>query len=63
MVSIVEATAGNDINMVESYDSLQNFTAAVSYNITGYGVLSVGPGKLSYSHYTSNDATNPMDYV
>ena len=63
MVSVVEGAAGNDINLVESYTSLQNFTAAVSYNITGYGVLSVGQGKSSYSHYTSNDATNPMDYV
>jgi len=41
---------------------LQNFTAAVSYNITGYGIVRIGIAKLTYSHYTSKDYINPVDY-
>lgn len=41
LVSVVEGIAGNDKSIVEEYGKLSNFTAALSYNITGYGIMNV----------------------
>lgn len=48
LVSIVEGIAGNDEIIVEFYLKILNFTAAVSYNKTGYGIMNVGDKSLTY---------------
>jgi hypothetical protein len=59
--SIVEGIAGNDKSIVDSYGKLSNFTAALSYNITGFGIMKASPIKLSYDHYTSKEYGKPVD--
>jgi len=48
LVSIVEGIAGNDELIVEFYIKILNFTAAVSYAKTGYGVMKVNDSRLQY---------------
>ncbi len=40
LLSIVEAVPGNDKSIVESYDTILDFTASYTFNQTGFGVLS-----------------------
>ena len=61
LVSVVEGIAGNDDKIVESYGSIQPYTATLSFNQTGYGVMRVGQQSLSYEHYKATDAVNPID--
>ena len=56
LVSVVEGISGNDDKIVESYPQFEPYTAAVSYNQTGYGVLTFSKSDLIYQHYT---AVNP----
>ena len=39
MTSIIEGTAGNDVEIVESYNGIKDFTANAKYGITGLGVV------------------------
>lgn len=41
IISIVEGVAGNDKDIVESIDKIEDFTAAYTINETGFGVLSI----------------------
>lgn len=59
----MEGIAGNDKSIVESYGKLSNFTAAVSYNQTGYGVMGVGPKMMTYDHFKATDWQRPIDSV
>lgn len=63
LVSVVEGIAGNDKSIVESYGKLSNFTAALSYNVTGYGIMNVNSRQLTYDHYKSTDWLKPVDSV
>jgi hypothetical protein len=40
--SIVEGIAGNDKSIVDEYLKIENFTAGLSYNKTGFGIMKVG---------------------
>lgn len=53
MTTIVEGTAGNDRNLVESYEGIQKFTAKAEFNKTGFGVLESKYGYFKYKHYNS----------
>ena len=53
LISVVEGIAGNDKSIVETYGKLSNFTAALSYNVTGYGIMNVNEKTLTYDHYKS----------
>ena len=41
LISVVEGIAGNDDQIIENYESIQPFTASLSYGKTGYGIMSV----------------------
>ncbi len=53
MVSILEGIAGNDDKIVETYGNVKNYTAALSYNKTGVGLLSVEQNGVKYQHFSS----------
>lgn len=63
LVSVVEGIAGNDKSIVETYGKLSNFTAALSYNQTGYGIMEIGTKTLTYDHFKSTDWQKPIDSV
>lgn len=41
MVSILEGIAGNDDKIVETYDKVKTYTAALSFGKTGVGLMTV----------------------
>lgn len=61
LVSVVEGIAGNDKSIVEQYKEISNYTAALSYNQTGYGIMRVGPTDLRYQHFSSKDSLHSVD--
>jgi hypothetical protein len=61
MVSIIEGIAGNDIDIVESYDHIKDFTAQVAYGKTGVGLLEVGKEGLRYRHFVSGEELEVRD--
>lgn len=63
LISIVEGIAGNDKSIVETYGKLSNFTAALSYNVTGYGIMNVNEKLLTYDHYKATQWDKPIDSV
>lgn len=63
MVSIVEGIAGNDELIVEFYIKILNFTAAVSFNQTGFGIVDIGPTQLKYEHFKAIDVVKPTDSI
>lgn len=40
---------------------MSNFTASVSYNHTGYGIMKVSSSQLSYQHFLATSWTKPID--
>lgn len=64
LVSIVEGVAGNDKDIVESIDKIEDFTAAYTVNETGFGILSVDSFEVVYSHYsTKRGLTDQMRII
>lgn len=61
LISVVEGVAGNDLSIAETYDNFHDFTAAYSYNVTGYGIVQIGSLRLNYWHYTSDNSRLPVD--
>lgn len=55
MVSILEGIAGNDDKIVETYDKIKPYTAALSFGKTGVGLMSVNPQSIKYQHFSSNN--------
>lgn len=53
IVSIVEGVAGNDKDIVESIDTIEDFTAAYTINETGFGVLQIDQAAVNYIHYST----------
>lgn len=64
LVSIVEGVAGNDKDIVESIDKIEDFTAAYTVNETGFGVLTVDSSEVVYNHYsTKRGLTDKMRII
>lgn len=61
LISIVQGIAGNDELIVQFYIKILNFTAAVSYAKTGYGIMKVDSKRLQYEHFKAIDWNHPTD--
>ena len=55
MISVVEGIAGNDDKIVEVYPNVQNYTAKLSFNKTGVGLLSINNSQVKYQHFSSDN--------
>jgi hypothetical protein len=55
IVSIVEGIAGNDDKIVEVYKVVNDYTAKLSFNKTGLGILTVSPLQVKFQHYSSDN--------
>ena len=53
LVSIVEGVAGNDKEIVESIDTIEDFTAAYTVSETGFGILEVSHDSVQYRHLST----------
>jgi hypothetical protein len=53
LISIVEGVAGNDKDIVESIDKIEDFTASYTINETGFGVLEIDESAVNYVHYST----------
>jgi hypothetical protein len=49
----VEGVAGNDQDIVESIDKIEDFTASYTAFETGFGVLEASPSKIVYRHLST----------
>jgi hypothetical protein len=38
---------------VEKYDQIKKYTAAYTYNATGYGIITINSNTLHYEHFKS----------
>lgn len=63
LISVVEGIAGNDKSIVDKYDKVHNYTAALSYNQTGYGLASIGNKELKYEHFSAKNTEKSLDSV
>ena len=61
LLSVLEGIAGNDKNIVEEYDSVKPCTANLSFNQTGYGILTIDSRHFTYKHYESKDPKTVFD--
>ena len=61
IISIIEGIAGNDEKIVEIYDNVKEYTAALSYGKTGVGMLTVGLSSVNYQHFSSENVLTLED--
>jgi hypothetical protein len=45
--------AGNDKDIVEAIDTIEDFTASYTINETGFGVLEIDEKGVKYVHYST----------
>lgn len=57
----MEGIAGNEEKIVESYDSVKDYTAALSYGKTGVGLLTIDSVKAHYKHFSSDNTLTLED--
>lgn len=57
-MSIIEGIAGNDEKIVETYENVKEYTAALSYGKTGVGMLTVGVSSVKYQHFSTENVLN-----
>lgn len=64
LVTVVEGVAGNDKDIVEETYPLKSFTAAVTHNETGFGMLVVhNSTHLEYQHFSTKGGLHIADSV
>ncbi len=61
MVTIIEGIAGNSKSIIEKYDNLKYYTAAVSFNKTGFGLMKINQTYLKYLHYSTQNLLTIQD--
>lgn len=61
IVSIIEGIAGNDDKIVETYPQVKNYTAKLSFNKTGLGLITANSTQLNYKHFSSDNVLTLED--
>lgn len=55
IVSIIEGIAGNEQKIIDSYEDVKDYTAALSFGKTGLGLLTAEQNSLNYKHFSSDN--------
>lgn len=64
MVSIVEAVAGNEKDIIEESYHLKAYTAKATFNQTGFGILTAwNQTHLQYDHFSTKKGMHVADSV